>query len=179
MLDAILKLKDEEGYKGMNWESKRNEYELIMELILKQYSRDGNRSCHERKSCCKTEKNGTKFQEAVDPCGKSGGRRVVLYVKTWGSSPAVTTMVNSVGSSVYNGNLQNQGELEGENSTVLDGSSFNSSTTRNSDSFHFDRRTIMEILVIWILWMSRCLLNYHARTEKSLHSFSKMGKRKN
>ena len=89
-------------------------------------------------------------------------------------------MVNSVGSSVYNGNLQNQGELEGENSTVLDGSSFNSSTTRNSDSFHFDRRMeIMEILVIWILWMSRCLLNYHARAEKSLHSFSKMGKRKN
>ena len=43
----------------------------------------------------------------------------MIYVNTWGSRPAVTAMINSVVSSTYDGNLQNQGEFEGENATVL------------------------------------------------------------
>lgn len=44
-------------------------------------------------------------------------------------------MINSVVSSTYDGNLQNQGEFEGENATVLNESSFRSWNTRNSDCF--------------------------------------------
>ena len=41
LLDVTLKLKVAEGYEGVNCESKTNNDERIMEIILKQHSRYG------------------------------------------------------------------------------------------------------------------------------------------
>ena len=112
LLQTCLEYKTKEEYKGFSWESIRNKYENIREILVENYPRDE----VDKEKYPNAEKIGevlTKdrisaklkiiradFRKAIDKGKRSGGGRVVftffdLCEQLWGGSPAVTAIENS------------------------------------------------------------------------------------
>ena len=109
LLEVCYELKAESDYEGINFESKRNKYDLVKERFCEQYptvaddqyqrSNDLNSITKERVSA-KIKSIRGNFKKAVDSGKKSGGRIIFTFYdiceRIWGGSPAVRSISNGI-----------------------------------------------------------------------------------
>ena len=110
LLEVCYELKAESDYEGINFESKRNKYDLVKERFCEQYptvaddqyprSNDLNSITKERVSA-KIKSIRGNFKKAVDSGKKRGGGRIIftfydICERIWGGSPAVRSISNGI-----------------------------------------------------------------------------------
>ena len=109
LLQAALDYKVKCEFNAESWETKRQKYEYIFDILMKEYPDEKEKypnkeKMNKKRIVAKLKSIRSRFKKAID-CGKKsgGGRAVFTFFDfcnvLWGDCPAVTSIQNSIDSS--------------------------------------------------------------------------------